>query len=81
MKSNEVWHINTTVIRLIDGSRAYLHAVIDNFSRRILSWTASATFDPATTAEILLTGSKVYAKLKGPESSSDVTSVRWLSCA
>ena len=26
---NEVWHIDTTVIRLLDGSRAYLHAVID----------------------------------------------------
>ena len=34
-KSNEIWHIDTTVIRLLDGSRAYLHAVIDNFSRRI----------------------------------------------
>ena len=31
-----MWHIDTTVIRLLDGTRAYLHAVIDNFSRRIL---------------------------------------------
>jgi len=30
-----MWHIDTTVIRLLDGTRAYLHAVIDNFSRRI----------------------------------------------
>jgi hypothetical protein len=33
---DEIWHIGTTVIRLLDGTRAYLHAVIDNFSRRIL---------------------------------------------
>jgi putative transposase len=33
--ANEMWHIDTTVIRLLDGTRAYLHAVIDNFSRRI----------------------------------------------
>ena len=46
------------MIRLIDGSRAYLHAVIDNFSRRILCWKVAPTFDPATTAEILLTASK-----------------------
>jgi len=26
-----MWHIDTTVIRLLDGTRAYLHAVIDNF--------------------------------------------------
>jgi putative transposase len=28
-RANEMWHIDTTVIRLLDGSRAYLHAVID----------------------------------------------------
>jgi transposase InsO family protein len=33
-----MWHIDTTVIRLLDGTRSYLHAVIDNFSRRILAW-------------------------------------------
>ncbi len=34
-RSDETWHIDTTVIRLLDGTRAYLHAVIDNFSRRM----------------------------------------------
>lgn len=50
---NEIWHIDTTLIRLLDGTRAYLHAVIDNFSRRILAWKVNATFDPSTTAELL----------------------------
>jgi hypothetical protein len=36
-KPDEIWHIDATVIRLLDGSHIYLHAVIDNFSRRILS--------------------------------------------
>ena len=53
-RPNEIWHVDTTVIRLLDGSRAYLHAVIDNFSRRILAWKVSATFDPSTTAELLV---------------------------
>jgi transposase InsO family protein len=52
---NEIWHVDTTLIRLLDGTRAYLHAVIDNFSRRILSWKVSTTFDPSITAELLLT--------------------------
>ena len=39
---------DTTLIRLLDGSRAYLHAVIDNFSRRILAWKVSATFDSSS---------------------------------
>ena len=34
-------HIDTTVIRLLDGTRACLHAVIENFSRRILAWRVS----------------------------------------
>lgn len=41
------------MIRLLDGSRAYLHAVIDNFSRRILSWKVSSTFVPCVTAPLL----------------------------
>ncbi len=57
-RSNEIWHILATLIRLLDGSRAYLHAVIDNFSRRILAWKVTPTFDPGATAGILLTASK-----------------------
>ena len=37
-RANEMSHIDTTVVRLLDGTRAYLHAVMDNFSRRILAW-------------------------------------------
>jgi transposase InsO family protein len=43
-----MWHVDTTAIRLLDGTRAYLHAVIDNFSRRILSWRVADTFAPVT---------------------------------
>jgi putative transposase len=57
-RPNEIWHIDTTLIRLLDGSRAYLHAVIDNFSRRILGWKVSPTFDPGASAEILLAAAK-----------------------
>ncbi len=51
---NEIWHVDTTLIRLLDGKRAYLHAIIDNYSRRILAWKVSSTFDPSITAELLL---------------------------
>ncbi len=57
-KPNEIWHVDTTLIRLLDGTRAYLHGVIDNFSRRILAWKVSATFDPTITAELLLSASR-----------------------
>ena len=50
-RANEMWHIDTTVIRLLDGTRAYLHAVIDNFSRRILAWRVADTFAPVQQRE------------------------------
>ena len=49
-----MWHIDTTVIRLLDGTRAYLHAVIDNFSRRILAWRVVDTFEPVNSVAVLL---------------------------
>ena len=49
-----MWHIDTTVIRLLDGTRAYLHAVIDNFSRRILAWRVVDTFAPVNSVAVLL---------------------------
>jgi len=57
-RPNEIWHVDTTLIRLIDGSRAYLHAVVDNFSRRILAWNVTGTFDPGVTAQLLVGASK-----------------------
>ena len=53
-RSNEIWHIDTTLIRLLDGSRVYLRAVIDIFSRRILAWNVLGTFDAEFTAKLLL---------------------------
>jgi transposase InsO family protein len=52
-----MWHIDTTVIRLLDGTRVYLHAVIDNFSRRILAWRVADTFAPVNSVAVLLEAS------------------------
>ena len=57
-KTNEIWHIDTTLIRLVDGTKAYVHAVIDNFSRRILSWRVGGSFDPGNTLAVLLNASR-----------------------
>ncbi|HEV8315969.1 MAG TPA: DDE-type integrase/transposase/recombinase [Vicinamibacterales bacterium] len=53
-RANETWHIDTTVIRLLDGTRVYLHAVIDNFSRRILAWRIAETFAPPNSVAVLV---------------------------
>ncbi len=61
---NEIWHIDTTIIRLLDGGRAYLHAVIDNYSRRILAWRVVKSFHPVTTAQLLLEAANEIGAVK-----------------
>ena len=49
----ELLHLDVTIIKLLDGIRAYLHAVIDNYSRRILSWTLENQLGSGGTCLIL----------------------------
>jgi transposase InsO family protein len=49
----ELLHLDVTIIRLLDGTRTYLHAVIDNYSRRILSWTLQERLGSGGTCQIL----------------------------
>jgi hypothetical protein len=57
-RADELWHIDTTVIRLLDGTRTNLHAVIDNCSRRILAWRVADTFAPVNSLAVLLDASR-----------------------
>jgi len=61
VQPNQAGHIDTTLIRLLDGSQAFLHAVIDNFSRRILAWRLG-------TSSILPTRSPSFWKRDGAPS-------------
>ncbi len=69
-RPDEVWHIDTSVIRLLDGTKVYLQAVLDNFSRRILAWRLDAQLQPAATATLLL---KAAAGMKQSSQSSAET--------
>jgi len=62
-RPNEIWHVDTTVIKLMDSSKVYLQAVVDNFSRKILAWAVTERFDPSNTCQLLLAAGKhlVYA--------------------
>ncbi len=51
---NEIWHVDTCVITLLDGTRAYLQAVIDNLSRMILAWAVEPTRDALNTRALLI---------------------------
>jgi len=49
-KPNELWHIDVTEFKLPFGITIYIQAVIDNFSRYILSWSFSIKADGLNTA-------------------------------
>ena len=55
---NEIWHIDTTIIKLLDGTKVYLQAVLDNYSRKILAWMVAERFDPSSTCQVLLAAGK-----------------------
>ncbi len=50
---DEVWHIDTSSVRLVDGTKVWLHAVIDNFSRRVLAWRVGVQFEITNTVAVL----------------------------
>jgi transposase InsO family protein len=50
---DEWWHVDVTIIRLLDGTRTYLHAVVDNYSRRVLAWTLEKRLCAEGTRKIL----------------------------
>lgn len=52
-RPNEWWHVDVTVIRLLDGTRTFLHAVVDNYSRRVLGWTLEHRLSAGATRRIL----------------------------
>lgn len=65
------WHIDTTLVRLLDGSRIYLRAVIDNYSRRILAWRVATAFQPELTAQLLLEAHHRMAAVTTPTAMVD----------
>jgi putative transposase len=38
---NEYWHADVTIYELATGVKVYIYLLMDNFSRRVLSWRAS----------------------------------------
>ena len=52
-KPDAAWHIDTTIIRLLDGTKVYLHGVIDNYSRRILGWHLARALSATSSVTVL----------------------------
>jgi putative transposase len=53
-KPDEYWHVDASIIKLLDGTKVYIHAVIDNLSRKVLAWRVAERLEPETTRSMLL---------------------------
>ena len=65
---NEIWHLDVTVLRLLDRTRLYLHAVVDNCSRRVLAWQLAEQLSPVTTCQVLAKAAENLKDKKPPVS-------------
>ena len=52
-KPHQYWLLDLTVIKLIDGTRCFVQAVIDNFSRYIFSYSVAKQYGGLQTKELL----------------------------
>lgn len=64
---NQYWHLDVTVIKLLDGTKVYLHGVIDNFSRRILAWELATSLAPGGTCNVLQEAARCAVGLCKPQ--------------
>lgn len=62
---NEAWHVDLTIVKLLNGTKVYLHAVIDNYSRKILAWRLDTQFNVMNTVIILREAARQAAALAG----------------
>jgi putative transposase len=64
---NRIWHLDLTVIKLVDGTRGFIQCVIDNYSRYVVAHSVSLTYGGRQTKE-LLESALIHAKnLTGAE--------------
>ena len=78
IRPNQLWPIDMTIVRLTrlltDGTKAYLQAVIDNYSRYVLDWKVSADISAVNTRDLLLSAlakAKILGDVGKPEVFSD----------
>jgi hypothetical protein len=50
---NQYWHLDQSLLRLKNGTKIYIRAIIDNFSRYVLAWQVSDDFGGIRTRDLI----------------------------
>lgn len=56
---NELYHLDITIIKLIDGTKVYIQILVDNFSRYVLAWSVSKEYNGRLTVKLLRRAAKI----------------------
>ena len=60
---NELYHLDVTIVKLIDGTKIYVQILIDNFSRYVVAWSVSGYESGQSTVKLLRAGAENSRKL------------------
>jgi len=53
IRPNQYWHIDVSVIEIAGGRKAYLQAIIDNYSRYIVNWQVTESISLKNTFDLI----------------------------
>ena len=51
--ADQIWHLDQSIMRLQDGSRGYVQAITDNYSRYVLAWKVTCEYGGMYTKELI----------------------------
>lgn len=60
---NQIWHVDVSVFRIVNGARVYIQAIIDNASRYVLAWQVTQDYGGARTKDLIEKALEVANKL------------------
>jgi len=55
---NKLYHLDITIIKLVDGTKIYIQILLDNYSRYVLAWSISKEYGGQSTAALLRCGAR-----------------------
>jgi putative transposase len=64
-RPNEIWHMDVSHFILPNGKTCYIQAIIDNYSRYVLTWQVLESYDGSKTA-VLLKRALAKVNISGP---------------
>jgi hypothetical protein len=53
LEPNQIWHVDVSVFRIMNGAKVYIQAIIDNASRYVLAWQVTQNYGGANTKALI----------------------------